>query len=340
MEMPEENNVFQHFSHRHQLLCINKLPPKGNAICSGCKLSILPGKFHYKCERCSFFLHQGCFNMPKNLQHLVDPIHHLTLLATPSSSIDHYSGTKCNACGKDIAGFCYACAKCSTYYHTLCLLALPLSMELPSHCHKLDLEFCPPYDFKCDLCKKPSYKGWLYHCSSCEFDAHISCAITHQGADIENQCKRKTEKTGDKCHELMELLSIYMKGSEEINVRQEISSQDQLQHPAQQTPSYQSSDGCFSIDLAKPQLLHDEQTGSHMRKEAVQIPGTKEKSNIAYITLPKGAHLPSSNEIGSEVWMELGKEMEKAYQTNDSNKEHLRSSCCPDILKSLFCLKR
>ncbi|KAJ8528560.1 hypothetical protein K7X08_037225 [Anisodus acutangulus] len=227
-------------------------------------------------------------------------------------------------------------------------------MELPSHCHQLDLEFCPPYDFECDLCKKPSYKGWLYHCSSCEFDAHISCAITHKGTDIENHCesvfqsrssdqlKRKTE-TDNKCHEFMELLSIYMRGPDLASISQECF-QDQLEHPAQQTPSYQFSDGCFSIDLAKSQLLNDEQIGSQMKKEAnnhtVEIPGAKEKQNVAYITLPKVVNLASSNGIGSEVWMGLGREMEKAYQTKDSHKERLRSSCCPDILKSLFCLKK
>ncbi|KAH0784563.1 hypothetical protein KY290_004161 [Solanum tuberosum] len=100
----------------------------------------------------------------------------------------------------------------------------------------------------------------------------------------------------------MELLSIYMKGTEEISV-----SQDQLHHQAQQTPSYQFSDQCFSIDLAKSQQLNDEQTGS------VE---TKEKLNVAYITL--------ENEIGSEVWMGLGREMEKAYRTKDSNKESFR----------------
>ncbi|XP_069144801.1 protein VACUOLELESS GAMETOPHYTES-like [Solanum lycopersicum] len=300
MGKTEENNAFEHFSHGHQFVYINK---QSNAICFGCRLNILPGKFYYKCEStCSFFLHQECFNMPKSLQHPVDPIHRLTLLTTiPSSS-------KCNACRKEILGFSYACANCSTYYHTLCLLALPLSIEMSSHCHKLDLEFCPPYDFECDLCKKPSYKGWLYHCSSCEFDAHISCAITHTD-------ERKTEK----CDELMELLSIYMKGTEETSV-----SQDQLhQYQAQQTPSYQFSDQCFSIDLTKSQQLNDEQTRSM---------DTKEKSNVAYVTL--------ANEIGSEVWMGLGREMEKAYHTNDSNKERSRSSCCPDILQTLFCLKK
>ncbi|CAN4111094.1 unnamed protein product [Withania somnifera] len=226
-------------------------------------------------------------------------------------------------------------------------------MEHPSHCHKLDLEFCPPYDFECDLCKKPSYKGWLYHCSFCEFDAHISCAITHKGADIGNhsksvsqggssgQLERETD-TDNKCHELMELLSIDMKGTEEISDSQE-NSHDKLQHLTPQTPSYQFSDGCFSIDLAKSQLINVEQTGSLMRKggdyHAVEIPGIKVKPNVAYVTLPKGVKLPSSNGIGPEVWMELGLEMEKAYQSNESNKERLRSSCCPDILKSLFCLK-
>ncbi|KAK4372711.1 hypothetical protein RND71_008095 [Anisodus tanguticus] len=125
---------------------------------------------------------------------------------------------------------------------------------------------------------------------SCEFDAHISCAITHERADIENHCEsvfqsrssdqleRKIE-TSNKCHEFMELLSIYMKGTDLASISQECF-QDQL-HPAQQTPSYQLSDGCFSIDLAKSQLVNDEQIGSQMRKEAnnhtIEIPGAKEK---------------------------------------------------------------
>lgn len=249
MGKAEENIVFQHFSHGHQFVYMNK---QSNGICCGCKLNILPGKFYYKCETtCSFFLHEECFNMPKILQHLVDPIHHLTLLATvPCSS-------KCNACGKEIAGFSYACDKCSTYYHTLCLLALPLSMELPSHCHKLDLEFCPPYDFECDLCKKPCYKGWLYHCSSCEFDAHISCAIA-----------RKTENTGDM---LMELLSIYMSVS-----------QDQLQQT-------QFSDGCFSIDLANSQQ-------SHMRKDEVETKEKSNVSQV-WMEMEKAYKTNHSNKV-------------------------------------------
>ncbi|XP_016452291.1 uncharacterized protein LOC107776864 [Nicotiana tabacum] len=344
MEKTEEKVQCKHFSHGHQLEYTNKLPPKGNAICSGCKLSIFPDKFYYKCETCSYFLHQVCFNMPKNLEHLVDPIHHLTLLPMPSSSI--HDSTRCKACEKEITGFSYTCAKCYSYYHTLCL-ALPLTLKLPSHCHTLDLEFCPPYDFECDLCKKPCYKGWLYHCSSCEFDAHISCAITHKGEDIHNPCEsiyqskssdqvlEKETKTGSKCHELMDLLSKYMKGTEKSI------SQDHVQlQVQQQTPSYQFSDGCFSIDLAKSQLLNDEQMRKGADYHAVEIPESKEKQNVAYVTLTKGVNLSSSSGIGSEVWMGLGREMEKAYQTNDSHKERLRSSCCTDILKNLFCPKK
>ncbi|KAK7259542.1 hypothetical protein RIF29_25151 [Crotalaria pallida] len=114
--------------------------------------------------------------MPLIINHLAHLTHDLVLLAIPSSSSTKTT-LNCMACGHHVKGFCYHCAECSTFFHTFCL-ALPLSMSLTHHPHKIQLEFSPPYDFLCDLCNEPScQRGWLYRCSMCEFDTHIACAV-------------------------------------------------------------------------------------------------------------------------------------------------------------------
>lgn len=114
--------------------------------------------------------------MPRKTRHPAHPDHYLTLLISPPSSNTTF---KCKACGHLISGFYYNCAECGIYYHILCS-ALPLSIAISSHPHTLKIKFSPPYVFYCDLCDKPSHVGWLYRCRFCEFDAHISCAISQR----------------------------------------------------------------------------------------------------------------------------------------------------------------
>ncbi|KAJ9184678.1 hypothetical protein P3X46_004381 [Hevea brasiliensis] len=177
MEVAEKHS-FNHFSHQHPLE-ISTLPSTtDNKTCYGCNLRILPGKDYYDCKTCLFSLHRICSNMPRKTRHPAHPYHYLSLLTSPPSSNSTF---KCKACGHFISGFYYNCAECGIYYHILCS-ALPLSVAICSHPHTLKIEFSPPYAFCCDLCDKPSYVGWLYRCRFCEFDAHISCAISIQRA--------------------------------------------------------------------------------------------------------------------------------------------------------------
>lgn len=177
MEAMKEQVSFCHFSHHHPLILTpNSSPAAGNIACNGCNLSKIPGKDYYHCKICNFSLHKVCYNMPRKTRHPGHPSHFLNLLVMPSSAKGSF---KCKACGQNVSGFYYNCGQCGICYHILCS-ALPLSTSVNSHSHPLMLEFSLPYDFECDLCRKPCYSGWLYRCHLCEFDAHLACAIINQ----------------------------------------------------------------------------------------------------------------------------------------------------------------
>lgn len=258
---------FHHFSHEHQLEQTRSLP-KENISCSGCKLKILSDKDFYSCKTCPFFLHQVCYNMPRKTQHPAHPSHYLTL---HSNSLPSNGNLQCcRACGGHVNGFYYTCAENGHYYHTLCS-ALPLSIAVSSHTHKLKLAFSSPYDFCCDICNKPSYTaGWLYRCQICEYDTHLSCGLSnakgkfslqHSITPFPNTCTTmhssylSTALVGiDESEELMQLVTqtVVVAGGDDQGL--------QVQRPSPSTPgsedlstnpSYQFSDACFSIDLER-----------------------------------------------------------------------------------------
>ncbi|MFS7943131.1 putative chromatin regulator PHD family [Helianthus anomalus] len=230
MESKKDELRYHHFSHNHSL-DYTKLHPHTDAVCSGCRQPIAPGKFYYRCKLCGFYLHQICFSMPENVTHPSDPNHNLTLETFPTPS---KVPIRCKSCESPIKGFYYRCSKCTHYYHTLCLAA-PLSMKTPLHRHSLNIEFKPVYDFQCDLCDKPSYSGWVYHCNLCEFDAHLSCVLTNKGSVLLPDDHPVTGlDRNQRQDELMELLT----GSSNL-----------AQNPDNSMQSFQLSEACFSIDF-------------------------------------------------------------------------------------------
>ena len=225
----KDPNVF-HFSHPHPLECTTP-PSTGNnvIICFGCKLKVKHGEDYYECKTCAFSLHNVCYKMPLITNHPSHASHNLVLLAIPSTK----ATLNCVACGNHVTGFCYHCAECSIFFHSLCL-ALPVSLAITYHPHKIKLEFSAPYHFFCDLCNKPSYNnnGWLYRCNMCEFDTHIACAVEnlephsfknesfHQSSPLLRQLtsdhrvehKRVSASVGDSCkgydeYEIMRLVA-------------------------------------------------------------------------------------------------------------------------------------
>lgn len=158
-----------HFSHDHPLELVNMT--EAGHQCFGCK-SAAAG-WIYRCNTCNFDLHMGCSAIPLQIKHPSD-IHPLNLLARPI-----YEGGifKCDACGQDSTGFPFHCSLCQTDIHPSCA-NLQLQFNHPSHLHTLGLSFTCPYPHKvfyCDVCKKPGKDSWLYHCSQCLFDVHVTC---------------------------------------------------------------------------------------------------------------------------------------------------------------------
>ncbi|KAG8371842.1 hypothetical protein BUALT_Bualt12G0005100 [Buddleja alternifolia] len=303
--MEEPVKSLQHFSHEHPLQYVQSSPNE-NSLCSGCKITITPFKLFYRCKICEFSLHKVCSTMPKRVMHPSDPTHRLMLLATSSLN----RSNKCEACGGVISGFYYSCIKCNINCHMLCV-AMPLSVKIPSsHPHILKLELKPPYDFQCDLCDRPSYTGWLYRCRLCEFDAHISCAVTFNGPRSSHD-RRSVPQDYSSSHqdELMELLSEGMKGIEVNN--EKVLVQDQLQfQPLEQSilksddftlPSYQFSDACFSIDIAKS-IRVEESVNEANSKHNVQ------ELEVVKRDLRRELSFAPSTGIRSHVWTELGQE--------------------------------
>ncbi|XP_050379599.1 uncharacterized protein LOC126796926 [Argentina anserina] len=255
MERVEEKLNFHHFSHEHSLEQTNSSPFNQNKTCAGCKLLILPGKDYYSCKKCSFFLHQVCYNMSPKTRHPAHPNHYMNLHPSPSSK----GAINCKACGKHVAGFYYDCAECGLYYHSLCSI-LPFSIATSSHPHALKLSFLPPYDLCCDICSEPGYDGWLYRCHICEFDAHLSCSISDQklldssqSYNIEGKELLQLVRHGFVRSESHQITEANMPDTIVLNPRPQAFHQDSSSQASSDTiltPSHQFSDAYFSIDLA------------------------------------------------------------------------------------------
>ncbi|CAN0927627.1 hypothetical protein LINGRAHAP2_LOCUS36008 [Linum grandiflorum] len=278
------NDLHHHFAHQHPL---NRTVSSENVTCNGCTFEISPGNDFYACETCnSFSLHKLCFHLPQTTAHPAHPDESLNLSVISQSQSQSQSSSpapKCRACTKTIAaGFYYGCGGGGggNCYHNLCL-TLPLSVTVSGHPHPLKIQFSPPYDFSCDLCAKPSYKGWLYRCRFCEFDAHIACAISHKTSDpaaLPENLTRQISNSAKNGREILQLLQLRLGipiPGENLTAdedRKELAPAASNSPPSSppppprtpstpppksplssvaDIPSYQFSDLCFSIDLHK-----------------------------------------------------------------------------------------
>ncbi|XP_042492475.1 uncharacterized protein LOC122072029 [Macadamia integrifolia] len=170
----------QHFSHPHPLQLSNIQDDQQSTLnlplCSACNLN--SSGLSYSCKTCNFVLHMSCSQMPQLINHPVDTNHSLTLLPSPTLYPDGFF--KCNACDQLGNGFCYHCRACNLNLHMICA-SMPMSLNHQAHPHTLHLTFCFPYPsraFNCDICRNYGSTQWIYRCSACEFDAHLSCATS------------------------------------------------------------------------------------------------------------------------------------------------------------------
>ncbi|TYI32718.1 hypothetical protein ES332_A04G082700v1 [Gossypium tomentosum] len=278
MEALQEEPMYHHFSHHHPMIRTTSSISSRKIFCSGCKLTILPAKGYYTCKTCPSYLHQVCYNMPRETRHPSHPDHLLTLNVVPLSSNRAF---ECNACGHGVNGFYYNCADCCICYHILCS-ALPLSVSITSHLHTLKLEFSSPSDLQCDICKKLACcNGWLYRCQICEFDAHLACAISnhitqsfrHPTAPLPGSSMRKTKHSSallmetkqredyvNEGTELMQLVSLGVTRNMSDNTVQEngiktvVGWDERLHSPKRKLTTGNGQDEHFGSSSSKPDM--------------------------------------------------------------------------------------
>ncbi|KAL4379522.1 hypothetical protein GQ457_02G039840 [Hibiscus cannabinus] len=111
-----------------------------------------------------------------NLQHFS---HRHPLIFTKEHVDGGKESIRCSGCAKPVFGPSYGCAKCEFHLHEICT-NLPSEINHPFHRdHPLVLLSNPPSGYVeclCDFCDG-SCNGFVYHCFSCGFDVHVSCAL-------------------------------------------------------------------------------------------------------------------------------------------------------------------
>ncbi|KAM7530218.1 hypothetical protein LguiB_033628 [Lonicera macranthoides] len=89
----------------------------------------------------------------------------------------------CDGCRESVilgSAAAYGCNECKYILHKKCA-ELTKEINHPMHLeHPLTLHSRPPYESSeciCNICRIQDWKWFTYHCSICEFDVHLSCAL-------------------------------------------------------------------------------------------------------------------------------------------------------------------
>ncbi|XP_039040682.1 uncharacterized protein LOC120179016 [Hibiscus syriacus] len=105
--------------------------------------------------------------------------HHHPLRFDEDTSPSHYSGF-CHGCSKLVQGPSYSCGECRFYLHKKCAEA-PLEICHPAHRDHPLLLLLPGSEQRKRRVNCRIYrfevKGFVYHCSSCEFYLDVNCAL-------------------------------------------------------------------------------------------------------------------------------------------------------------------
>nr|XP_027080299.1 uncharacterized protein LOC113703207 isoform X2 [Coffea arabica] len=128
----------------------------------------------------------------KQLNHFSHEEHPLILSELRKENDDGSIDRKfvvCYGCQEQILDpAAYCCFACHFFLHKRCA-ELPRQIRHPMHSqHDLVLLGKPPYYSRsciCDACGQDDWKFFTYHCSLCEFDLDVSCAILDQPEILE-----------------------------------------------------------------------------------------------------------------------------------------------------------
>ncbi|XP_059436022.1 uncharacterized protein LOC132168942 [Corylus avellana] len=205
-EQPRE--LQQHPLHPQHPLILTPTIPHPLKRCYFCNKYIVVG-YSYNCSHRNFNLHLKCASIPFTLK----PEFHDHALKLLRKSLSF----TCDACGiKDEHMYSYACTSltCSLMVHRKCA-ALPLTLKHTSHHHALkltnssELQVDQSHRRFCHLCVRKVHTNKVYHCSKCNFVAHLDCATREGDTDetfmLEFKDKQPLESTGTLKNEDLEL---------------------------------------------------------------------------------------------------------------------------------------
>lgn len=156
----------------HTLVFLQTVPyPTGFFICDLCREKGSGAVFH--CSACHFDLHPSCIATGEQISHFSHfkhPLHIETLASNKTHT--------CDVCGDPAFPTVYHCDECDFDMHPHCARAPRL---IQHSCHKHILQLISKVDAYsgscwCDGCGKEA-TNHVYHCSTCDFDLHISCAM-------------------------------------------------------------------------------------------------------------------------------------------------------------------
>lgn len=169
MSSNSENKMVEllHFSHDHPLTLCNEYK-KDRVMCYGCWGKI--SGMGYVCNKCDFFLHKWCAELPENLQHPIHPEHSLTLLSRQPNV--NYG---CATCDDGLDGFSYNCKTCYFNLHAMCA-SIPRTLRNEIHEHSLILCKKQPYSTKCASCKDDC-RNIVFECEICKIVLDFKCAL-------------------------------------------------------------------------------------------------------------------------------------------------------------------
>ncbi|KAH1096260.1 hypothetical protein J1N35_013181 [Gossypium stocksii] len=163
----------KHSYHDHNLrLTFSGKTKNDDSQCDGCTRPISTP--FYGCDKCKFFLHKHCAELPKQMPH---PFHKHLLTLSNAHDEDGYSW--CSACDRWYQGFSYGCYKgdCEFEIDIQCML-LSETLKHPSHDeHSLFLVH-NNQETSCSACFKTLDSGGVaYRCMKrCDFSLDVGCA--------------------------------------------------------------------------------------------------------------------------------------------------------------------
>ncbi|XP_075636111.1 uncharacterized protein LOC142608255 [Castanea sativa] len=262
-KLPHELHLPIPIHDKHPLVLQKKTKhDKGTYKCNYCNL--VCQRFFYRCPLCKFFLDVKCAS---SLQFILEvEIHdHPLVLVQGSNSFT------CDFCGKKGEGMSCLCALCGIWFHRKCAF-LPHMVKHMRHRHPLNLtKYLETDQFEHRLCqfcvKELDINYGIYYCSSCDYAAHVDCAMDKGGREL-------TFKWESKDEELIESTTRVGKDKIEVPIEIKHFSHEHYLKLTDELENYEICDGC--IRPIFPSFYKCAQCSFFLHKSCVELPHEKQ----------------------------------------------------------------